>query len=206
MSATWYIWVSVAVLVPESCSSNMWHHVGTWVHEKSTSSNWVLLQISLHMHLQSAHGAMLWGKSAELLDVCQGTWKYANISGGLRAAPGYLPMPLEILSMPIEICQCTSCTWKFACGNLCGSWKLVNHPGSQSVPLKNENFCKFYVVGSLPKALEVLTTPENLLNAPESPPMPLEVRQCPWNSAATLDVWQHPWNKNAATLEVCQCP
>ncbi len=70
MSATWYIWVLVAVLVPESCSSNMWLHVGTWVHEKSISSNWVLLQISLHMCLQSAHGPMLWGRSAELLDVC----------------------------------------------------------------------------------------------------------------------------------------
>ncbi len=202
MSATWYIWVSVSVLVPESCSSNMWLHVGTWVHEKSMSSKyWVLLQISLHMCLQSAHGAMLWGKSDELLDVCQGTWKYTNISGGLRAAPGNLAMPPEVLSMPMEICQCTSCTWKFAnaYGNFCCSWKLVNPPGSQSVPLENETPCKFYVLGSLTKALEVLTTPESLL-------MLLKVRQCllkstnvpgspllPWTSANIPGILLLPW-------------
>ncbi len=173
MPATWYIWISVSVLVPRVLLlQHVASCIGTWVHEKAMSSNWV-------------HA---------LRKVCQAPrclpryleWKYANISGGLHAAPENLPMLLEVLSMRMEICQCTSCTWKFACGNLCGSWKLVNHPGSQSVPLKNENPCKFYVVGSLTKALEALTTPENLL-------MLLKVHQCFLKSANVPGTPLLPW-------------
>ncbi len=146
------------------------------------------------------------GKSAVLLVVCQGTWKFANIFGGLRAAPGNLPMTLKVLSMPMEICQCT---WKFvnACGNPCCPWKLADPPESWSVPLKKENPCKFYVLGSWTKALEVLTTPESLLMLltvyPWKTTAALEVCQCCWKSAAALEICQHPW-KPAAALEVCQ--
>ena len=93
--------------------------------------------------------------------------------------------------MYMEVCQCL---WESLL-----SLKACQPPGSRSIPLKNENPCKCYVLGSRTKALEVLTTPESLL-------MLLKVSQCllkptnvpgspllPWKSANVTESQLLPW-------------
>ena len=102
--------------VPESqsCSSNRWLYVETWVHEWSMTSNWVLLPNPCTCACTSAHSAILWGKSAVPLDVCQVTWKYAKISGGLL-------LPLEVAAN--------------ASKNLVNAVEISQHPWKMKIPV-----------------------------------------------------------------------